>query len=443
MNLYKPNELFIGQVGYCSGFEKGGDKYKRFDKDKGIFTVVKKDRYSSYSYIDFISGDEYRDFFNYSCHVGNAAIYEPKPLSLFILPIFKKNPNIEVIATISKKILNNSLISSEEITNLIYFLNNINFEDNNTKEKNNIEKKYISILNNQKFKVKPTTGEEIEITELLINLARKNTISILIGPSGVGKTSIINELAYKIKNNEAPNFIKEKKIMDITRLITSDKYCEEFNEELKEIIDKTSDNGDVLVIDNIHLLCESDKFIIDLINQYIKQKELKIIGTTSIENYNKYIKNTSLNKYIEIIEIKEPQDKTLYTIIEKILLDYSTQNKIHIFDNEENNINIINLLISFTNKDNRIPFSEMCNICDEEIYNPGLVAEIIDKTFAQAKVNNQKKLTLENVIYGINSCNKIYDNIKKIYIEKLNKTFKEEPITKQNFISKVLRKKKN
>ena len=100
---------------------------------------------------------------------------------------------------------------------------------------------------------------------------------------------------------------------------------------------------------------------------------------------------------------------------------------------------IIEILIRLTRKENRIPFDNMCNKCEEQVYNPGLITEIIDKIFAEAKANNQKKLTKENLIYGIKSCNKIDDKAKIDFIVEINDYFIEEPepVHKPNFIAQM------
>ena len=82
--------------------------------------------------------------------------------------------------------------------------------------------------------------------------------------------------------------------------------------------------------------------------------------------------------------------------------------------------NLINLLIAFTQLENRIYYRRKNIDLNTSIYNPELIIEIIDKIFANAKVNNSKELNIDNIIYGINSCNKIFDEIKIDFIEQLN-----------------------
>ena len=73
---------------------------------------------------------------------------------------------------------------------------------------------------------------------------------------------------------------------------------------------------------------------------------------------------------------------------------------------------IINTLIKLT--------SEKHRTWDDKVCNPDLVIGIIDRIFADAKVNNQNKLTIDNIIYGIKSCNRVYDSIKEDTISNLD-----------------------
>ncbi|MBQ2946473.1 MAG: hypothetical protein IJE04_01295 [Bacilli bacterium] len=99
----------------------------------------------------------------------------------------------------------------------------------------------------------------------------------------------------------------------------------------------------------------------------------------------------------------------LYKIINKAFNDYSNNNNIKLLDSMDN---IIYTLTKLTDTKHRTWNDKVCN--------PDLVISIIDRIFADAKVNNQKQLTIQNIIYGINSCNRIYDSSKEDAINNLN-----------------------
>lgn len=66
------------------------------------------------------------------------------------------------------------------------------------KELSELEK-YGRILNLKKYLVSPTIGREKELKNLMITLAQDKKSPIIVGESGVGKTALVEELAFRIK----------------------------------------------------------------------------------------------------------------------------------------------------------------------------------------------------------------------------------------------------
>ena len=93
----------------------------------------------------------------------------------------------------------------------------------------NINKIYKKLLNennlkyginlNEKVKTKDynITGRDKELNELIEALCKKDkSNAILIGEAGVGKTAIVEALAIKINNDEVPDYLKNKQIIELT-----------------------------------------------------------------------------------------------------------------------------------------------------------------------------------------------------------------------------------
>ena len=263
--------------------------------------------------------------------------------------------------------------------------------------------------------------------------ANDGELLAVLGPNGVGKSTIINELVYKINKKEIQSFLKNTKIIDLSRLITIEKYTDKFDKDLKDTINLCIKNNYIILIDNIHNLYNINTSITTLLRFYIKEKGLKVIGITTPDEYNEIIDNDlSINKFEKII-INEPNDEVLYQIINKVFNDYSKNNKIKLFDNLDF---IMKLLIDLTKEENRI-WNNSNNIPNDNIiYNPELVIQIIDKIFAYAKVNNQKELNIDNVKCAINACNKIIDQKKNEIIESIDTVNSKEE--KQKTLKKEL-----
>ena len=125
------------------------------------------------------------------------------------------------------------------------------------KENNDILniKKYGIILNDEAFKYTPGISREEEIKNLIKTLVFKDTSCILVGKPGIGKTSIVRALAYNIRNNNVPNIMKDKKIVQISAssLISGCSYVGMVEQRVEAIVKEfVNDDNLILFIDEIH-----------------------------------------------------------------------------------------------------------------------------------------------------------------------------------------------
>ena len=410
---YNPNKLLIGKIGNVYKTTENGQKYNNMRNLN--YAIVKEESYSTDKYKDILSGVSYVEFYSYWCDAGNLAICDLESLITFIQKIHNKVDEIKEIKKITTKIVNGKNVSSKELNTLLYFLNNVeeyekqfNKKDNDTKEKNTIKvSDYITTLTNKDFE--PVSGIDSYLEKIMISLASDKKNPILIGQSGIGKTTIVNDLALRIKGSEVPAFLKKKKIIDITNLIANTKYAEKLKNDFEKLIIGIIKNNDIVFIDNIESIITLDNCLIDIVKNNIQNNNLKVIGTVSKNNYNEYFYNSEINKLFEEININEPTDEMLYQMIHQAFINYSAKYNISYFYNMDE---IIPSFIELTSKNSRIKNDNLYSDKDD-ICNPSLVVEIIDKIFAHARLNNQKDLTIDNIKYALESCNKIHDNKKK------------------------------
>ncbi|HMQ86902.1 MAG TPA: Clp protease N-terminal domain-containing protein, partial [Flavilitoribacter sp.] len=108
-------------------------------------------------------------------------------------------------------------------------------------------------------KLDPIVGRDEEIRRVLHILSRrKKNNPILVGEAGVGKTAIVEGIAWRIIQGDVPENLKSKRIfvLDIAALVAGAKYKGEFEERLKAVIKEvTESNGEIILfIDEIHTL---------------------------------------------------------------------------------------------------------------------------------------------------------------------------------------------
>lgn len=197
-------------------------------------------------------------------------------------------------------------------------------------------------------------GRDKEISQVIETLLRKNKNNpLLIGPAGVGKSAIIEELARLIKNEQVPDALKNKKIisLEMSKLVAGTKYRGEFEEKLNKIIKEIENNSDIILfIDEIHTMAnaggaEGAINASDILKPYLARGKVKVIGATTTNEYDKYIsKDRALARRFEIIKINEPTPLETEYILSKIKTSFEKHYNIKITNNN------IKDIVSLTDK---------------------------------------------------------------------------------------------
>lgn len=278
--------------------------------------------------------------------------------------------------------------------------------------------KYGQILNKKNYIVPPTIGREREIKNLMITLAQDKKRPLLVGESGVGKTAIVDELAYRIKTKQVPNFLQGKIILEVNQsdIVAGCQYVGMFEENMTKLM-KLCEKLDVIVFfDEIHTIYGigsakgKNNDMASMLKRYIDRSNLKVIGTTTEKEYQEFFSDDALKRRFEKVTIKEPTEDILYQIVDKVIGDYYVKSGIS-FENENIRRQIINIILNSTEKSHRV-YNDMVN-------NPDLAISIIDKAFAFAKVYDSEFITAEHFIEGFEYCDRIYETTREQAIARL------------------------
>ena len=286
--------------------------------------------------------------------------------------------------------------------------------------------KYGTVLNNKRFISSPAIGREEELLRLMVSLAKEETTPMLIGESGVGKTAIADELAYRISIGAVPKFLQGKIVLEINpeTLASNTKYTGEFEQKILNLMNLIEDNDVILLINEIHTIYgigtseNNNRDLASIVKKYIDRKSLKIIGTTTKIEYDKYFSNDALKRRFDIIKVEEPKDDLLYTILEKTIIDFAIRKGIN-FRDESIMHTIINSLIEVTKPN--------CRIYDDKLCNPALAISIIDEAFANALTFEDEYLEEHHFIRAIEWCERIYPTSKQKVIDKLKTKKTKQP----------------
>ncbi len=172
-------------------------------------------------------------------------------------------------------------------------------------------------------KLDPVIGraDEIEQTIEILSRRTKNNPA-LIGDPGVGKTAIVEGIAQRIVNDEVPETLTDRRVvqLDLAGMVAGSKYRGEFEERLKKVIDEIVENEGniILFVDELHTLvgagaAEGAMDAGNMLKPALARGEMHVIGATTLDEYRKDVEgDPALERRFQPVFVREPTvDETI------------------------------------------------------------------------------------------------------------------------------------
>lgn len=175
-------------------------------------------------------------------------------------------------------------------------------------------------------KIDPLIGRTEQIKRMIQILGRRSKNNpLLVGEPGVGKTALVEGLAWLITQNDVPDYLKQKIIytLDMASLLAGSKFRGDFESRLKSIILEVEKRPEVILfIDEIHTLIGAGATgsgtldAANLLKPALAKGDLSCIGSTTFEEFRKHFeKEAALARRFQKIDLNEPTKAETFEIL--------------------------------------------------------------------------------------------------------------------------------
>jgi len=288
----------------------------------------------------------------------------------------------------------------------------IDFEEN--KEELYVLNTYGEDLTKKIYITNPAIARETEIKQTMIVLLTPEKSALLIGNAGIGKTAIVEGIAYLIQKNQVPDALKSYKIIKINSTSLTGKINRNGKEELiiSLLVDELKKvEKTILFIDEIHtLIGGSEDGPMDLANilkPALDRGDVKAIGATTTEEYNAYVvRDRAFLRRFDKIEVVEPDEETTVKILMGTLPKIEKQTGVKFKYNDYVSEKMVRSIVEAT--------SEFKRVYGLAAMYPDVSLSVLTQAFSNALYQNKKEADVLDVYNAIKMSKRIYpDSIVK------------------------------
>ncbi len=181
--------------------------------------------------------------------------------------------------------------------------------------------RYGTNLTSAEYITNPAISRDEEIKECMLILMSPEKSALLVGKPGIGKTAIVEGIAYKIQNDDVPDALRDKEIIriNITSLIGSTQTDDQIENRIDLLVKELEAKKDVIVfIDETHVLVSKEGGLdfANMLKAGLDRGTIKMIGATTTDEYEHYIlRDRAFLRRFQKVEVTETDKPTTVKIL--------------------------------------------------------------------------------------------------------------------------------
>ncbi len=279
--------------------------------------------------------------------------------------------------------------------------------------------RYADEMTSATYITDPAIARDEEIKNLILVLLTPEKSAILVGKPGIGKTAIVEGLAYRIQKRLVPNVLLGFRIFRVNTTALLGQDGDE-NRVLKLVQELKNMDRVILFIDEIHTLIGDGR--LDLANMFkegLSRGTIKIIGATTTYEYEHFIlRDKAFMRRFDKVDVSEPTGEQCVQILMRTLpkIEYQTHVKLAYTDFQKENI--MKFIVDMT--------SEYKRVYEISSRYPDIALVLLRQAFSNAVYENRQTVGFKNIYDAIRFTKAVYPDVIKKELVKFKEIFKEE-----------------
>ncbi len=290
-------------------------------------------------------------------------------------------------------------------------------------EKISMLERYGVDLTTKEYITDPAIGRDNEIKQVILTLLTPEKSALLVGKPGIGKTAIVEGIAYRIQKGMVPDALKNYSLIkvNITSLIGETMSDGNIENRIDLLVRELSDRlNTIIFIDETHLLVNKagGMDFANMLKAGLDRGQIKMIGATTTEEYEQYIlRDRAFLRRFQKIDVLEADKKTVVKILMGTIPKLEKQIGVKINYQPFITEKIMSFIVEMTDE-----YKRVYEIASRY---PDICLTIVANAFTYALYDNRRQVTIKDFYKAVCNAKNIYDDVKVKEIERFKEVFKD------------------